>query len=112
MSCTKNGEEIRKSSVKLKWLAGENFEESDCVKDLEILIQNTVLFDRYTEENVRGVYALLAKKIISFRFINGDVFKRIFPTYVRPKFDYCVFMCSPISKKYTDKLERMQKICN
>lgn len=54
---------------------GERFNESNYEKDLEILIQNILSFDRHSGENIIAVYALLAYICIAFRLMITDNFE-------------------------------------
>lgn len=58
------------------WLGKQ--EESHYEKGLRTLKQNTLSFNRHIEETFTAIYVLLATIWIALRFVNGDIFKKIY----------------------------------
>lgn len=75
-------------------VGGENLEESDCLKNFGILIEYALLFDRHTERNVGGVYALLVNIRIAFKFMKEDVLKEVYYTYINLNMVHRVYLPS------------------
>lgn len=69
-----------------------------------MLIQITISFESHNGENAGAVYVSLAHIRIAFQIMNGDMFKKTFTTYVRPKSKYGVPLW-----KHPDRAERVQK---
>lgn len=77
---------IRTTSVELLAIWGAQRKQTKRSWDTDVKHYHLI---RHIRENVGAVYVLLENNIAS-RFINGDTFKKIFITYVKPEPAYGV----------------------
>ena len=87
--------------TKLKTSVGE--------KDLGVLVSPNMSPEKHIASVVRSAYATLANIRIAFKHMDVDMFRVIYPTYVRPKLEYAVQFWSPHIKWHVQKLEKVQR---
>ena len=90
-------------------LGGVQLSESQCEKDLGVCVTSDLSPESHINAIVRSVYALLANIKVAFRYMDKEMFRDIFITYVRPKLEYAAPFWSPHLKKHITKLEKVQR---
>ena len=78
-------------------------------KDLGVTIDSELRFEEHISAKVNKANSIVGLIRRSFAYLNGDLFKRLYTTFVRPHLEYAQAVWSPISQKLIDMLENVQK---
>ena len=81
------------------------FEETD----LGVTIDSELRFEEHISKKVNKANSIVGLIRRSFAHLDGNLFKRLYTTLVRPHLEYAQAVWSPISQKLVDMLENVQK---
>ena len=84
-------------------------EESSCEKDLGVLIDNQLKFNKQIETAVSKANSKLGMIRRSFEHLDGDMLIQLYKSVVRPHLEYCNSVWSPLYKKDVQLLERVKR---
>ena len=83
--------------------------KNDCVKDLEILIQTNLKWDKQVNIISRKASVLSYQILKSFNSKNIWTLLRLYKCYLRPRLEYNTEVWSPNLKEHIDKIENIQR---
>ena len=83
--------------------------ESHCGKNLGLCLMPDLSLEEHISAIGKSAYDLLSNTGIAFKFMDKEMFRDIFTTYVRPQLEYAAPFWSPHLKKHINKLERVQR---
>ena len=86
-----------------------NLEETELEKDLGVLIDCRLEFDKHIKSIVGKANRMLGLIKFSFTCMNKSMFLHLYKGLVRPLLEYCVQAWSPYKKKHIDLIEGVQK---
>ena len=78
-------------------------------KDLGVTIDEHLNFETHIQIKISKANQMSGIIRHTFKYITPDVFTLLYKTIVRPHVEYASIICAPTSKKYQDKLERVQR---
>ena len=84
-------------------------QEISKVKDIGVLIDDELSFDKHICEMVSKANSIFAALRRTFRNLTADIFLPLCKTLVRTHLDYASSVWAPYKKKYIDKIESVQK---
>ena len=85
-----------------------NLTETTEEKDLGVLIDNELKFEKHIKGIVNKANRMLWMIKIGFACMDKEMFLNLYPVLVRPLLEYCVQVWSPHMKKHIDLLEGVQ----
>ena len=89
-------------------LNGQELEHVFDEKDLGVKIDSALRFEEHISEKVKKANAMVGLIRRSFSFLDCDLFKRLFTTFVRPHLEYAQAVWSPYLQKHINMLENVQ----
>ena len=78
-------------------------------KDLGVLIDDKLGFDKHIRSIVKKANRMLGLIKIGFSCLDKEIFMNLYPVLVRPLLEYCVQVWSPYKRKYINLLEGVQR---
>ena len=81
------------------------FEETD----LGVTIDSNLKFEEHISKKVNKANSIVGLIRRSFAHLDGELFKKLYTTFVRPHLEYAQSVWSPSSQKLIDMLENVQK---
>lgn len=90
-------------------LYDEELEHVFTEKDLGVIFDAELKFEEHISAKVNKANAIAGLIRRSFSFLDKDLFKRLYTTFVRPHLEYAQAVWSPYSRKLIDMLENVQK---
>ena len=75
-------------------------------KDLGVIIDNKLSFNQHIESKLLKAKQMLGIVRSTFKFIDEDIFLRLYKSIIRPHLEYADIVWSPTTKEYQDKLEK------
>ena len=78
-------------------------------KDLGVIIDNKLSFNQHIESKLLKAKQMLGIVRSTFKFIDEDIFLRLYKSIIRPHLEYADIVWSPTTKEYQDKLEKFQR---
>ena len=69
-------------------------------KDLGIMMDSELSFDEHRSLKVQKANAIMGVIRRSFSFLNGNLFKKLYVTFVRPNLEYAQVVWAPHLMKY------------
>jgi hypothetical protein len=92
-------------------LLGQEISKVKDVKDIGVVIDEELSFDKHICEKVNKANSIFAVLRRTFRNLNADIFLPLYKTLVRTHLDYASSVWAPYKKKYihVDKIESVQK---
>ena len=89
-------------------MSGRDLTETTAEKDLGVLIDNELNFEKHIRTIVNKANRMLGMIKIGFTCMDKEIFMNLYPVLVRPLLEYCVQVWSPHMKKHIDLLEGVQ----
>ncbi|XP_069169369.1 uncharacterized protein [Procambarus clarkii] len=90
-------------------LCEKSLKNSDKERDLGVVLDRKLSPEDHIKNIVQGAYAMLSNFRIAFKYMDGDILKKLFMTFVRPKLEYAAVVWCPYLKKHINKLEKVQR---
>ena len=90
-------------------LLGQEISKVKDVKDIGVVIDEELSFDKHICEKVNKANSIFAVLRRTFRNLNANIFLLLYKTLVRTHLDYASSVWAPNKKKYIDKIESVQK---
>jgi hypothetical protein len=90
-------------------LLGQEISKVKDEKDIGVLIDDELSFDKHICEMVSKANSIFAALRRTFRNLTADIFLPLCKTLVRTHLDYVSSVWAPCKKKYIDKIESVQK---
>lgn len=78
-------------------------------KDLGVILSNDLKTTSHCKAAAAKGYRALWSIRRSFRYLDGEMFRLLYPTFVRPHLEYGIQAASPCFKYEADMLERVQR---
>ena len=78
-------------------------------KDLGVLIDNELSFHQHIDAKISKANQMIGLIRKTFKYIDIDIFNRLYKAIVRPHVEYADIVWAPTSKHYQDKLEKLQR---
>ena len=78
-------------------------------KDLGVLIDDQLGFDKHIKSIVKKANRMLGLIKIGFSCLDKEIFMNLYPVLVRPLLEYCVQVWSPYKRKCVNLLEGVQR---
>ena len=101
---------IGRTNPKHNYTMGESIlTETALEKDLGVLIDNELEFDKHIKGIVNKANRMLWMIRIGFSCLDKSMFMNLYPVLVRPLLEYCVQVWSPHKQKHIDLLEGVQR---
>ena len=88
---------------------GSNLTTTNEEKDLGVLIDDKLGFDKHIRSIVKKANRMLGLIKIGFSCLDKEIFMNLYPVLVRPLLEYCVQVWSPYKRKYINLLEGVQR---
>ncbi|XP_069179163.1 uncharacterized protein [Procambarus clarkii] len=85
-------------------LCGMNYRTVIRKETFRVVVYSKLLPEEHTKNIVRGTDASLSNFTLVVNYMDGEVLKKLFITYVRPKLEYAAVVWCPNLKKYIKKL--------
>jgi Reverse transcriptase (RNA-dependent DNA polymerase) len=101
---------IGKKNKKMEYKLGNTImQETDCINDLGVLIDNKLTFNQHINKIIKTSYFRMHQlfRIIKPRSIS--TWALVYKAYVRSLMEYCTEIWAPKNKKEIVKLEKIQK---
>ncbi len=76
-------------------LCEKSLKNSDKERDLGVVLDRKLSPEDHIKNIVQGAYAMLSNFRIAFKYMDGDILKKLFMTFVRPKLEYAVVVWCP-----------------
>ena len=92
------------SKAEIHKLQSVNFE-----KDLGVIIDTKLSFNQHIDNKLLKAKQMLGIVRSTFKFINEDIFLRLYKSIIRPHLEYADIVWAPTTKEYQDKLEKFQR---
>ena len=89
-------------------LGGLELEHVFCEKDLGVTIDNELQFSEHVAAKVAKANAIMGLIRRTFAFLDCELFRILYTTFVRPHLEYAQSAWSPRLQKYINQLERVQ----
>ena len=83
--------------------------QSDCEKDVGVLVPTNLKFEEQCSAAIAKANCVLGQIKRAFNTRDTGVILNAFKTYVLPHLDYCCQVWSPATKKWSKKIEQVQK---
>ena len=102
---------LGKNNLKREYnIHGLKIQETDCIRDLGILIDSKMSFNNHINMIIKNAYlkSYQITRIIKSRDLNLLV--NIYKTYIRPQLEYATEVWNPHMKYQIEKIERIQKL--
>ena len=90
-------------------LYGEELDHVFEETDLGVTIDSELKFEDHISKKVSKANSIVGLIRRSFTHLDGELFKRLYTTFVRPHLEYAQSVWSPISQKLIDMIENVQK---
>ena len=90
-------------------LLGQQISKVKHEKDIGVLIDDELSFDKHICEMVSKANSIFAALRRTFRTLTADLFLPLCKTLVRTHLDYASSIWAPYKKKYIDQIESVQK---
>ncbi|XP_069160621.1 uncharacterized protein B0403.1-like [Procambarus clarkii] len=90
-------------------LCGKGLQNSNKERDLGMVLDSKLSPEEHIKNSVRGAYASLSSFKLAFNYMDGEVLKKLFMTFVRPKLEYAAVVWCPNLKKHINKLGTVQR---
>ena len=90
-------------------MGGTNLAVSTEERDLGVLIDDQLDFDKHIRGIVNKANRMLGMIKIGFACLDKEMFMNLYPVLVRPLIEYCVQVWSPYKQKHIDLLEGVQR---
>jgi NAD-dependent dihydropyrimidine dehydrogenase PreA subunit len=90
-------------------LLGQEISKVKDEKDIGVVIDEELSFDKHICEKVSKANSIFAVLRRTFRSLHVDIFLPLYKTLVRTYLDYASSVWAPYKKKYIDKIESVQK---
>ncbi|XP_069158767.1 uncharacterized protein B0403.1-like [Procambarus clarkii] len=90
-------------------LCGKELHNSNKDRDLGVVLDRKPSLEEHMKNIVRGVYALLSNIRLDFNYMDDEILKKLFMTFVRPKLEYAAVVWCPKLQKPIKKLEKVQR---
>lgn len=84
-------------------------EISDAEKDIGVVIDNKLAFNKHLAEKVKKANSVLGAIRRSFEYMDISTFKKLYTALVRPHIEYAHAVWSPYKKKDITTIENVQK---
>ena len=78
-------------------------------KDLGVIIDDKLSFTQHMESKLLKAKQMLGIVRSTFKYINEDIFLRLYKSIIRPHLEYADIVWAPTTKEYQDKLEKFQR---
>ena len=78
-------------------------------KDLGVIFDSEMKFEQHINAKIKKANSMAGLIRRTFSFLDGNLFKRLFTTLVRPHLEYCQNVWSPHLKKRINLIEAVQK---
>ena len=78
-------------------------------KDLGVIIDSELKFEEHIAAKVKKANAMMGLIRRSFTFLDGDLFKKLFTSFVRPHLEYACAIWTPFLKKNITIIENVQR---
>lgn len=78
-------------------------------KDLGVIIDDQLSFKSHIETKVKIANKMLGIVRRTFKYMDSDIFLRLYKSIVRPHLEYASVVWSPTTKQYQDKIESIQR---
>ena len=78
-------------------------------KDLGVTVDSKLKFETHIDIKVSKANQMNGIIRHTFKYLTSDVFTLLYKSIVRPHVEYASLICAPTSKKYQDKIERVQR---
>lgn len=101
---------IGKNNDKKRYTIADNeILESDCIRDLGILVDSKLKFSQHVNKIIKNAYFASAQilRVLKTRSLETLIFA--YKTYVRPHLEYAVEVWNPHSIQNRNKIEKIQK---
>ena len=82
---------------------------TEAEKDLGVIITNNCKNKQQAEKAINRANCELGKLRKTFKFFNAEIFKILYPTFVRPHLEYASSVWNSISMQHEAKLESIQR---
>ena len=90
-------------------LGNEHLKNVDEVKDLGVLVDTKLKFQRQTSVKANKANQMWGTVRRAFKHMNPDIFKKLFCAHVRPHVEYAIQFWSPYLRKNIDQIESVQR---
>merc|ERR1712240_722354 len=90
-------------------MGGSNLTATNEEKDLGVLIDDKLGFDKHIRSIVKKANRMLGLIRIGFSCLDKEIFMNLYPVLVRPLLEYCVQVWSPYKRKFINLLEGVQR---
>ena len=90
-------------------LKDENIKVSKSEKDLGVTIDDSLSFKEHVTKAIGKASQALGVIRRTFNYLNVDLFRDLYLTFIRPHLEYCVQVWSPYHRGEIDKLEKFQR---
>ena len=78
-------------------------------KDLGVYIDNQLSFNTHIDTKIKIANKMLGIIRRNFKYMDSDIFNRLFKSIVRPHLEYASIIWAPTTKQYQDKIESLQR---
>ena len=78
-------------------------------KDIGVHIDDKLTFDKHISEKVRIATYMFGRIRRTFKFLDEEMFKPLYKTYVRSHLDFCSSVWAPYKIKHIDQIENVQR---
>ena len=78
-------------------------------KDLGVIVDNRLTFNYHIDSKIAKANSMVGIIRRTFKYIDKDIFTRLYKAIVRPHVEYADIVWSPTTKLYQDKLEKLQR---
>ena len=78
-------------------------------KDLGVIIDDKLSFNQHIESKLLKAKQLLGVVRSTFKYMDEDIFLRLYKSIIRPHLEYADIVWSPTTKQYQDKIEKFQR---
>ena len=90
-------------------LGNDELKNVDEVKDLGVLVDSNLKFKKHITAKVNKANQMWGTIKRTFRYMNKDIFKKLFSAHVRSQLEYAVQFWSPYLRKDINLIERVQR---
>jgi len=89
-------------------IKGVALESVDSYKDLGVIVDSHLLFDKHISKKVNKAYSMLGILERNFKDVSGECFINLYKTMVRPILEYANIIWSPRRISDLTKIEKVQ----
>ena len=98
-------------------IKNNNLEQVEIYKDLGVLIDEHLAFDKHISEKVNKAYSVLGIRKRNFRYVSKECYINLYKTMVWPHLEYANVIWKPRRISDMEKIEKVQRgstksICN